>query len=451
MINSNLYKPTDFFAVARNEAEVDNLLNNDIYKFLMLDFILANDKYKDINVKWKMKIRSKDVRTTDVIPLEALKEQLEAARQIQWVEEADLSFLRWMKWPTLKVLFSENTLEFLKDFRLPDFHVADNGQWNYEMEFEGPWKTSMMWEILGLKIINTLYIYHYIKKQKLTKVEFNQIINEMFSRLFQDVAKFQAEPSVKFSEFWTRRSMSTDWQRVVNEILNEKIPGQYLGTSNVMIAKELGTNDPKGTNAHELRMIPTALYDDPQEIIDTMYQVDREWMNHFPGLSVLLPDTYGTSFYLKNCPQDIIDGHDGNRFDSKDPMEAIPEYIDWLIKNWKDPTTKMWIPSDGLNSDLAVSITKVFADKMPKLSYGIGTNFTNNSKGTFPKKVLDEGPFGSFSVVIKPVEVQRPDGTWVSTVKLSDNPNKAMWEEKRVEKFKKIFGVDGMQEQDVTV
>jgi nicotinate phosphoribosyltransferase len=127
--------------------------------------------------------------------------------------------------------------------------------------------------------------------------------------------------------------MSTDWQRVVNEILNEKIPGQYLGTSNVMIAKELGTNDPKGTNAHELRMIPTALYDDPQEIIDTMYQVDREWMNHFPGLSVLLPDTYGTSFYLKNCPQDIIDGHDGNRFDSKDPMEAIPEYIDWLIKN----------------------------------------------------------------------------------------------------------------------
>jgi hypothetical protein len=26
-----------------------------------------------------------------------------------------------------------------------------------------------------------------------------------------------------------------------------------------------------------------------------------------------------------------------------------------------------------------------------------------------------------------------------------------MWEEKRVEKFKKIFGVDGMQEQDVTV
>jgi hypothetical protein len=29
-------------------------------------------------------------------------------------------------------------------------------------------------------------------------------------------------------------------------------------------------------------MIPTALYDDPQEIIDTMYDIDRQWMKHFP-------------------------------------------------------------------------------------------------------------------------------------------------------------------------
>ena len=42
-----------------------------------------------------------------------------------------------------------------------------------------------------------------------------------------------------FSEFWTRRSMSTDYQRMVNLILEAELPGQYLWTSNVMMAKEM--------------------------------------------------------------------------------------------------------------------------------------------------------------------------------------------------------------------
>jgi nicotinic acid phosphoribosyltransferase len=77
-----LYRPNDLFAVARDEAEVDNLLNTDVYKFLMLDFILANPEYRDLEVKRKMTIRSKDVKTALVIPKEALIEQLEATKKI---------------------------------------------------------------------------------------------------------------------------------------------------------------------------------------------------------------------------------------------------------------------------------------------------------------------------------------------------------------------------------
>lgn len=83
MNHTNLYTPTDFFAAARDEAEVDNLLNTDVYKFLMLDFILANPEYKDLNVKRQMTIRSKGIRTAEVIPLTALQEQLEATKSIQ--------------------------------------------------------------------------------------------------------------------------------------------------------------------------------------------------------------------------------------------------------------------------------------------------------------------------------------------------------------------------------
>ena len=110
----------------------------------------------------------------------------------------------------------------------------------------------MMWEIFGLKIINSLYLSEYIKKEEITDVEFTQIINQVLGRLFEDIDILKDCPEANFSEFGTRRSMSTNFQRLINEILAEKLPGQYVGTSNVLIAKELGSANPKGTNAHEI-------------------------------------------------------------------------------------------------------------------------------------------------------------------------------------------------------
>ena len=113
-----------------------------------------------------------------------------------------------------------------------------------------------------------------------------------------------------------------------------------------MLAREFGQNNPRGTNAHELRMIPTAFEDEGQNIIDKMYEIDRQWMKHFPELAILLPDTFGSTFYYKHAPQDIIEGHTGVRFDSKDPMIAIPEYTKWILDNHQDPMKKVGIPSD---------------------------------------------------------------------------------------------------------
>ena len=56
------YTLQNSFAPARDEAEVQSLLNNDVYKFLMLDFILARPEYANLNVRWKMKVRNQDVK-----------------------------------------------------------------------------------------------------------------------------------------------------------------------------------------------------------------------------------------------------------------------------------------------------------------------------------------------------------------------------------------------------
>jgi len=49
----------DIFPSVKNECEVRSVLDTDMYKILMLDFILANPEYKNLNVSWKMKIRTK--------------------------------------------------------------------------------------------------------------------------------------------------------------------------------------------------------------------------------------------------------------------------------------------------------------------------------------------------------------------------------------------------------
>ena len=446
-----LYDTKDVFAVARDEAEVDNLLNNDVYKFLMLDFILDQEEYKDINVKWEMKIRTPWVQTAFVIDEAMFREQLDATQEIQWVTDADLSYMRWILGPSWERLFSESTLEYLKNFKLPEYSLWIDDTQNYTLDFEGKWADSMMWEIFGLKIMNTLYNYSYIKKEKLTKVEFSKIITEMMQRLYKDSETLQTAPDARVSEFGTRRSWSTDYQRMVNQILSESLWDQFIGTSNVLLAKEAWGSNPIGTNAHELRMVPTALSDNPFQIIKGMYEIDQKWQQHHKWLGILLPDTYWSSYYFENCPTEIAKNHDWVRLDSKDPMVWIPEYIDFLIKNDRDPMDVMAIPSDGLTAEKIVQIQNTFRDQIWRLSYGWGTNATNNSKGTWPRETESMWPFGSFSVVIKPTQVQRPDGIWVSTVKLSDNPWKHIWDKDRLNYIRNIFWNMWVENQEILV
>ncbi len=56
---NNNFQLSDIFPSVKNECEVRSILDTDMYKFMMLDFILANDDLRDIDVTWKMKVRSK--------------------------------------------------------------------------------------------------------------------------------------------------------------------------------------------------------------------------------------------------------------------------------------------------------------------------------------------------------------------------------------------------------
>jgi nicotinic acid phosphoribosyltransferase len=92
-MKNKFYDIKDIFAPARQEAEIQSITNNDVYKFYMLDFILNHPEYKDTIVEWKMTIRNPDIKTADIIPKEQLIEQLKAAQNITGISEQETKYL----------------------------------------------------------------------------------------------------------------------------------------------------------------------------------------------------------------------------------------------------------------------------------------------------------------------------------------------------------------------
>ncbi len=86
--------------------------------------------------------------------------------------------------------------------------------------------------------------------------------------------------------------------------------------------------------------------------------------------------------------------------------------------------------SDGLDVDKIIDLHRQFAGRV-RVSFGWGTLLTNDFRG-----LTDGDALAPFSLVCKAVEA---DGR--ATVKLSDNPNKAMGPEAEIARYKRVFGV----------
>jgi nicotinate phosphoribosyltransferase len=195
-----------------------------------------------------------------------------------------------------------------------------------------------------------------------------------------------------------------------------------------------------GTNAHELPMVYAALTDSDEELAEAPYRVLADWQQDYEGnLRVILPDTYGTTNFLQNAPEWVA-SWTGIRVDSKDPIEGGEEAIEWWRQRGQNPGEKLAIFSDGLDVDVIERIHQHFRGRM-RIGYGWGTLFTNDFRGLAPDGALDP-----ISIVCKVISA---DGR--STVKLSDNPTKAMGPKAEIERYKRIFHVGQQTAQPVLV
>jgi len=259
------------------------------------------------------------------------------------------------------------------------------------------------------------------------------------TKLWEKIEAMRGLEDLRVADFGTRRRHSFLWQDWAVQAMGEGLGEKFVGTSNCLIAKNRDL-EAIGTNAHELPMVYSALAEDDVALARAPYDVLRDWQEEHDGnLRIILPDTYGTEGFLQNAP-DWLAGWTGIRVDSGDPATGAETAIRWWKARGEDPRDKLVIFSDGLDATKIVELHRQFAGRV-KVSFGWGTMLTNDFKG-----LADDDALAPFSLVCKAVSAcGRP------TVKLSDNPNKAMGPKAEIDRYKQVFGVGEQKRMEVVV
>lgn len=412
---------------------VRSLIDTDFYKLLMCQSIHRN--HPDTRVTFSLINRSKHVPLADLIDEGELREQLDHIRSLS-LSRGESTWLRGNTFYGKRQMFRPDFMEWFEHLRLPPYTLERVGD-QYELTFEGLWPEVMLWEIPALAVLMELRGRAVLNR--MGKFELQVLYARAMTKVWEKIEALRDVPDLSIADFGTRRRHGYLWQDWCVQAMQEGLGPAFTGTSNCKIAmnREL---EAIGTNAHELPMVYAALAEDDDALAQAPYDVLSDWhAEHDGNLRIILPDTFGTSGFLKNAP-DWLAGWTGIRVDSGEPAVAAEKAIEWWIQRGEDPKSKRIIFSDGLDVDKIRSLHHQFASRV-NVSFGWGTLLTNDFRGLVPDDRL-----APFSLVCKAVSANgRP------TVKLSDNPNKAMGPSDEIARYKRVFGVGEQKAQSVVV
>jgi nicotinate phosphoribosyltransferase len=424
----------------RIDPAVRTLLDTDFYKLLMLQMIWKMHPKR--RVAFQLINRTTLVKLADIVDERELIDQLDHARTLRFAKN-ELIWLAGNMFYGTRHIFEPEFMEWLATFQLPEYELTKrDGQ--YELRFDGPWTGTTMWEIPALAIISELRARAAMRD--MSRFDLDVLYARAKAKLWSKVERLRIlqhdQGPVRITDFGTRRRHSFLWHRWCVEAMQEGLGDSFIGTSNVKHAMDTGL-EAIGTNAHELPMVYAALAEDDEALFEAQYNVLKDWATMYGGnLLVVLPDCFGTTSFLKNAPDWVADWK-GARPDSKQPIAAAQELIDWWKERGRDPREKLVVLSDAMDVDSIEDAVRSLHGQV-NLSFGWGTNLTNDFVGCAPAGV--DGQLKAISFVCKVVEA---DG--LPAVKLSDNPNKVMGPPEEVERYRRVFGLAGMKATPVTV
>ncbi len=384
---------------------IQHITDNDLYKFTMQNavinkFPLSKVRYKFIN------------RGPELFPegfCNQLREEIESMRTLRLTAE-EYEFMKKRCY-----YLPPSYLDFLAGYRFdPNEVKVSQKDGKLAIEIEGYWYRTILWEVPLMAIISELYF-------QMT----GQVIKDMISADNNTIAKAERyrELGVKVAEFGTRRRYSYQNHDNVVNILNRYAPDTYVGTSNVYLAMKYN-NTPIGTHAHEWFMYHAAQFG----VKYANRAALDNWVNVYRGdLGIALSDTYTTEVFFRDFDTLFAKLFDGVRHDSGDPIDFAQKTINHYKSLRINPLSKTIVFSDALNPELVEKIAE-FCNGKIGMSFGIGTNFTNDV-GVKP-----------LNMVIKLSHVLT-NGQWTEVVKLSDNPIKHTGNAEIVGRIKAELGI----------
>jgi nicotinate phosphoribosyltransferase len=366
---------------------IQDFTDTDFYKFTAGQ--VAYHQFPKKMARYAYTNRLKD-KTYPAGFADKINEQIEMMTNLQLSNEVR-NFLS-VSAPWLK----EDYLDYLQKYRYNPAQVTvsqDNEE--IQVNIEGLWHEVILWEVPLLCIITEL------SHQGMDKID------GWRTRIIEKANKLSTA-GVNWIDFGTRRRFDFETQETVNQIMCSYKPN-YRGTSNPYLAYKFNIK-PMGTYGHEVVMGLQADYG----VLGCNLAAMQAWAREYQGrLGIALSDTVTTKKFLEDFDGIYARLFDGVRQDSGDPFE-IGEMV---IKHYEnlgiDPTTKILIFSDSLNTDLAIELNKRFGSRI-RVTMGIGTHLTN-----------DVGHKPS-NHVIKMTQSTDKEGNWVDAIKVSDDKGKSM-------------------------
>ena len=367
---------------------ITSLLDNDFYKFTMMNAVLHQARGTD--VEYEFKCRNNAYWTPKIY--NRILEEVNNYCGLRFAED-ELDYLSTFDF------FHQDFIDFLRLYKPNrnhiDIFIVEN---DLVIEIKGSWLLTILLEVPLLAIVNECYFEHagWNNENDFT------IANE---RLHNKI-KIANESGIKFADFGTRRRISNEWQDYIVKTLSEFPTDNFVGTSNVLLAKKYGVKA-IGTQAHEWFMAFQGMNVKLKEFQKKALQV---WVDEYRGdLGIALSDTVGIDAFLKDFDKYFAKLYDGVRHDSGDPVTWGYKIIEHYRSFGIDPKTKTIVFSDGLTFELARSLNNIFKDEI-NVSFGIGTNLTNDFENIKPLQIV--------------IKMTSCNGNPVA--KLSDSPGKAM-------------------------
>lgn len=389
---------------------IDSLLQTDLYKLTMQQAVL--ELYPDAQVEYRFKNRGE--QRFDKGFLNALKSHIELMGSLE-LQDDELEYIKTLPF------FKPSYISYLKNyhFNSDEVNVALTSDNDLEIKINGPWHSTILWEVPLMALISELYF-------KLIDTDWDHTTDNIYTVADKKRASLH-DHAVPYADFGTRRRRSRLTQEKVIEALLDKrkpTPDKYtniVGTSNVYFAMKNNIS-PIGTMAHEWIMGVSALSGLRYANRSALYK----WQRVYNGnLGIALTDTFGSEAFFRDFDTFLSKLYDGVRHDSGDPFKFGEKVIAHYNKLKINPRSKTIVFSDGLNVDLAIKLHEYFAGRI-KVSFGIGTHFTNDFEGSKP-----------LNMVIKLWSVNG-----IPVVKLgeySENPGKVMGDEDAVKVAKWTF------------